>query len=297
MAGKSDLIRLRREFVSMLFALATSQIAILAFAVFMAAPASDSACGPWGCFLAALFHLSLALLVIATSWIGWSRSSAAEKGVDGVFDLDFPAWIVDVLLVILYFFLVCSVEVRGGLESRNFQLEAPSAAPETKWVLWLMVLYGLWDVLTKWFPAKEDKAKLDTASRWPKHAFSCIFASLVTITIIVPVWLFVTKYVQPRAQQRDDVWCILLIDVVLMAVVILFRVLKSAEIAWFHQQLKWRWVPKPPAPDPVTGVIPPSTPPTPERWWVLKAILLMAVIVAGCVICHCLVAKTGTPPT
>lgn len=264
--AEARLIKLRREFVSMLFALATAQIAIVAFAVFMArVPVPNTAFPSEGwCRAAALSHLTLALFVIATSWIGWSRSKAAERGVDGVFDADFLPWIVDVILVVLYFCLTSSVEVKGSIESHEFSFTFPSAYPETIWVLWLLVMYGVWDALTKWcVPGTVGLFK----RVW--HCVASTFASLTSILIAIGIWAMVKWVVQPRGADRCEAFDAVLIDCALIALVVLFRIMKSAEAAWLQ---KWK--------------IAAGTAPEPEWRWGCKAGGLLAAIAIIFGICY-----------
>jgi hypothetical protein len=267
--SKSDakLVRLRRDFVSMLFALATAEIAIIAFAVFMARVPERSAGFPseaW-CRTAAISHLTLALFVIATSWIGWSRSKSADRGVNGVFDPNFPAWIVDVILVVLYFCLTCSVEVKGSIDSHDFSFTPPSARPETMWTLWLLVMYGVWDALTKWC----EPGQVGAIGR-VRHWFACAFASLTSIALAIGIWALVKWVVQPRDADHCEAFDAVLVDGALIALVVLFRVMKSAEIAWFQ---KWKIR--------AEGLQPP-----PESCWPWKAAALIAVIVTASGICY-----------
>src|SRR5436190_18185099 len=83
---------LHREFVGMLFALAVAQVAVeAAVIVNSAAPTPTKA--------PALMHLILALLVIATSWVGWGRSDYSLSPVKSVFSGHFVELLIDVWLV------------------------------------------------------------------------------------------------------------------------------------------------------------------------------------------------------
>lgn len=254
---EQDGIRLRRDFVSMLFALAASQVAIFAYAVFEAkAPyVGCTSAEHWWCFMAALAHLALALLVIATSWVGWSRSKSAAQAVHGVFDRDFVPWILDVLLVVVYFFLASSVEVQTALTGHT-QLTPPSIEPELKWTIWLMALYVAWDACTKWYP----KGGLPSGISRIPNACAYTFASAATVISLLVFKWGVEKYVQSISAQD-----VLILDIGLMALVVLFRVLKSAEKAWFE---KWGWRER-------TDV-------TAEAGWLVKTICCLLVAVASC---------------
>jgi hypothetical protein len=96
--------KLRHEFVGMMFAVTIGEVGLQAAAlVHVGHPAQ---------FLPAYFHLVLATIVVATSWVGWSLSVApgARQDVGGVFQWEFIVLIVDVSLVITYFILVRTVD-------------------------------------------------------------------------------------------------------------------------------------------------------------------------------------------
>jgi hypothetical protein len=134
---QEDRIKLRFQFVELLFALATAEVAVrigdLAAAGIRVweAPAAYS-------------HLGLALIMIATSWIGWKASTAAGNRLplENVFTLAFLVLLLDVALVVFYFIIVRRFE--GPTKS----LEG-SAGPETFWVFAIFVVYVLWDFVTK----------------------------------------------------------------------------------------------------------------------------------------------------
>jgi hypothetical protein len=248
-------------------------------------PAQDKDLPIAWCWVAAASHLTLALLVIATSWIGWSKSSSATRGVDGFFDWDFPAWVVDVLLVILYFSLVCSVEVKGSFDDRKYVFEAPSVRPEAWWVLWLMIMYGVWDFLTKCVPSKAmrkvgDKKKKSSGAhqnwfrravawfvRSMKHFVACEFASLVSIGVALAIWFCVIPSVQSSTSPSCNPLEALAVDFALMALVVLFRIMKSFEGCPVLRS--WRLPMASPAPDP-------------EDYWKWKVVGLSVAIVTCC---------------
>lgn len=217
--------RLRREFVSMLFALVAAQVAIMAYRVWTASDGNvDNA---QTARLAAFAHLFLALMVIVTSWIGWSKSVSADKRVDTYLDLKFLALILDIVIVVFYFFLVSSVDILR--DASGDSLAPPSASPEIQWSLILLLLYAVWDAVTKW-PQGDDSPK-----NWPLHALGTSFASILTLGAAAVIYVVNWKWA--RTPSPFDV---ILFDVALISVFILFRVLKSAEVVLFEQDRQWR---------------------------------------------------------
>lgn len=97
---------LRYAFVEMLFALAVSQVAVhAADLVGISSTLLEK--------LPGFAHLALGLIVIAASWVGWrqSQSPGMKEQIRSLFSVRFVGLLIDVLLVILYFILVRSVEI------------------------------------------------------------------------------------------------------------------------------------------------------------------------------------------
>src|SRR5580698_9725833 len=131
--------RFRHEFVGMMFAVAIGEVGVRTAVLVRA--------HEWIHFLPAYSHLLLATVVIAASWVGWSRSPSpgARKDVQSVLEWEFVVLLFDVLLVIVYFILVSLVDYTG---EGKIRLNA-SAAPEASWILGIFWLYLVWDVLSK----------------------------------------------------------------------------------------------------------------------------------------------------
>jgi hypothetical protein len=131
--------KLRHEFVSMMFAVTIGEVGLQAAALIRA--------GNWVRLLPAWGHLFLATAVIATSWVGWSLSQApaARKDVNGVFERGFVILLLDVILVIVYFILVRTVNFEGA------SARVDPASTVARWVFFIFILYLVWDFLTKDF--------------------------------------------------------------------------------------------------------------------------------------------------
>jgi hypothetical protein len=123
--------KLRHEFVGMMFAVAIGEVGVQTAILVQA--------HNWMHFLPAYFHLFLATVVIATSWVGWTLSSSpgARTDVNNVFEWEFLVLLLDVLLVVIYFILAKTVDFTG---EPNVQLNA-SAAPESFWILVIFLVY------------------------------------------------------------------------------------------------------------------------------------------------------------
>ena|SRR5271157_6652220 len=141
--------KLRHEFVGMMFAVTIGEVGLQTASLIKA--------GHYLHYLPAYSHLILATVLIAASWVGWTRSPSpgARQDVGAIFSAEFLILLVDVALVILYFILVQAVDFSEGPGPSR-----ASAAPEAFWLLWIFSLYLVWDVLTKivvpWPPWRES---------------------------------------------------------------------------------------------------------------------------------------------
>jgi hypothetical protein len=163
---------------------------------------------PWH-FLPAYSHLLLATVVIATSFVGWSYSLKwAQGSVPKVFQREFLVLLLDVLLVIIYFILVRSVEFVG--EGRP-----PSIAPAERvacWIVVIFLLYLVWDSLTKF------------AYRTPLRIWILEF---IVPTVICLALAFCARCVVRGADCSHLVTA----DLALLSLVLLFRALKDVGAA------------------------------------------------------------------
>src|SRR2546430_544180 len=84
---------LRHEFVALMFAVAVAEIGVQ-----LASIVRD---GRFWDFLPAYAHLTLALILIAASWVGWSKTRApgGVADVEAVLSLRFLVLLLDVLIV------------------------------------------------------------------------------------------------------------------------------------------------------------------------------------------------------
>jgi hypothetical protein len=122
--GTTDFPReLRFVFVQMLFALTMGEIARQVAALVSQAGIYEAT--------VSYTHLILATFLVATSWVGWTRSEASKKlRVEDVFSWPFIVLLLDVFLVICYFIIVKRAET-----PKSTGKIIPSAENETFWVL------------------------------------------------------------------------------------------------------------------------------------------------------------------
>ena len=207
---------LRYTFVEMLFALAVSQVAMCVSDI-IGAP------GAWLSKIPGLAHLILSLFVIAASWVGWrhSQSPGMKQQIVSIFSLRFIGLLVDVLLVILYFVLVKSVELEqvGG----NPKLSTPSATSESIWIVVIFGTYAAWDLIADVFSNGSIPPTSMVGRLWIglRVAIVCSLASCTCLLLCYVVLRF--------SESVAGVLEVAAFDAALLAVVLLFRVLKAVE--------------------------------------------------------------------
>jgi hypothetical protein len=201
---------LRDTFVEMLFALTVAQIAINAGTI-VSHPATLFEKLP------AYSHLLLVLLLVAASWVGWSKSTSPgrTKQMQNMFSRPFIYLLLDVSLVILYFIIVQTLE---GLDINKDII--PDAKSESQWLIWIFGVYVIWDLLTDIFVEKGIPVEAT--------ALSVFLASIVSVlaSLICLIMVIIAYFLALRAGMVIDV---VLLDLALISVVFLFRSLKGFE--------------------------------------------------------------------
>lgn len=195
---------LRFEFVELMFALAAGEVAT------EVAPLAEQRFSLL--HAPAYAHALLALVVIATSWVGWKTSRAAgnRQVVTGVFEWPFAVLLLDVLLVVLYYVLARGVE-KASLDGSIH----PSAKNETIVIALIFFGYAIWDFLTKW--VMDDRGTWESLWRRLRWSLLCLAMAAATWLILADVQGTVS---------------VLLTDIALMMLVLGFRALKQQRRLW-----------------------------------------------------------------
>jgi hypothetical protein len=180
----------------------------------------------WVHFLPAYSHLILATIVIAASWVGWTRSPApgARQDVRGVFQWEFLVLLVDVFLVIVYFILVKTVDFTG---EGPIQLKA-SATPETTWIMVIFVTYFFWDILTKCFMYLKERKN----EPWFRNYGSRIIPTIVCLSLALATMSLFNRADSPHT---------LTVDLALLSLVLLFRALKGLVESLTKPKIPKKW--------------------------------------------------------
>lgn len=222
---------LRQTFVAMLFALTAGQIALSSADLYVICKDADEFPST---FFAPAAHLVLALLIVSTSWVGWSVGSRKTVQLTHPFSWHFIVLLIDVLLVVTYFVIVREVEINEVFQRQpalagqsigeygvTKQISNVSASGEAGLVAIMFLLYLLWDVVHDKFL---KKAPLRVA------AFASVAAFIAAFVL----------YVLCRSQsQGATVLSVVFGDLALVGIVIGFRAIKGAEeplANWFKVQ-------------------------------------------------------------
>lgn len=162
-------------------------------------------------------HLLLALIVVASSWVGWSISAASLRlKVSSVFSLPFVALLFDVVLVTFYFILV-----RGAEIPKHGDPLVPSARTECVMMALIFAGYFGWDVLTK---AVASDASADAPSGFLRRFFgpamwSRGWTSFLCMALGIVAWW--------SLRSVSSVAGVLFADASLLFLILLFRAMKE----------------------------------------------------------------------
>lgn len=211
----ADVPRERRYvFVQLLFSLTAAEIARQLADLYMRGYALEEA-------LPTYAHLLLASAVIITSWVGWTASEAS-RGLRpvSVFSWEFFVLLIDVAVVVLYFFLVRSAEMPGASTADVIKPRiVPSANEEAVIVMWIFCLYFVWDLLTKAIVREADAPTSFLQRLAGGRMAERGWISLVCMVLAICMYFYLGNVTGDRA--------VLLADLALLSLVLLFRALKE----------------------------------------------------------------------
>lgn len=216
---------LHHVFVAFLFSLVAAEIARSAATLFQVMEH-----GLTVNHLAPGTHLFLALLVITTSWVGWSKSALApgKLPLEDIFQDKFVILLIDVMLVVLYFTLASTVELE--LRSNTPKVGLPSAYQEAILILGIFFTYMIWDVYHDvWMElGKSDKSFFRGIWRLKSLKMMLVYAAASFISFICTL-IILTIYM--RHPHPHEVFAVYAADVALLSLIMGFRALKGAEVS------------------------------------------------------------------
>jgi hypothetical protein len=209
---------LRYAFVEMLFALAISQVAISVADLTLVTGTFDKTCAAWA-------HLGLSLIVIGASWVGWrlSQSPGMKAQIGSIFSRRAFGLLLDVILVILYFVLARSVELKQ--DNGVTTLTPASASVDARWVAAIFCVYVVWDLFADVFsPGSLTETGWKGVWQAVRVACASTAASAVCVGLSLAVMTLSTNVTEPTR--------VALFDGGLISIVLLFRALKAFENAF-----------------------------------------------------------------
>lgn len=215
---KKELPLVRIEFVGMLFALAIGQVAI----EFIKVIESSS---PWSLGYYSISHLVLSTSIICLSWVGWQSSKSLGNllNIHSLFSVPFLILLLDVLLVIFYYAIANGNE---KLMEDGINFSPPDAGNETKWVMWIFIVYLVWDFFTKVLVVRfrEIEGKTNTYGRYLKFSLRDIKRVIITLICLgVSVYMFIVY----KGDNLNGLQ-VLVIDINLLLIFVAFRGFKQS---------------------------------------------------------------------
>ncbi|MGI8661936.1 MAG: hypothetical protein ACR2LQ_01845 [Acidimicrobiales bacterium] len=160
-----------------------------------------------------LSHLGVAFVLTVTSWIGYHNSWNRPRYFIRFANLPLWQFVIDVLLVITYWFCAVSAEGTGtGLG------KAVSARPEVLCVAISFVMYSLWDAVGHAIRMSDLYERSPPSRDVPRRRYVTILCAATAIGIAVVVWR-----TNPSSKSS-----IVFVDVLLVLLILTFRFAKEA---------------------------------------------------------------------
>ncbi len=246
---------LRHTLVSMLFALVIAEVAIQASNVltvagdrwgeieiarlFESAPARDI----W-LLVAPMSHLLLVMILICMSWVGWSRSiyRSDTRDVTKIYSINFLLLLIELALVVLYFVLARSVELRHSSLTSQEDISAlipnPSGAPEALWLTTIYAGYFVWDFFADALPRYYPKSSRPFFEQIPILSGITVVISGVLVRCLISAVSAIAAFVVFRisSESSGDPLAAVCADMALMCIVFWFWLGKGWE-PWLVQHV------------------------------------------------------------
>jgi len=235
---------LRFAFVAFLFSFTMGRLALNAY------PAVEGmiSSGLSAQQVARLFHLTVAFLAITFSWVYWSKKAWDDKQLDDVLTWNYFILVIDVFLVVLYFFIVESADSLA-------EGQMPSARPESILLACVYFTYLSWDFLHDIIYEPRMRPKSKKRRTIPVRIWNFIWASLVRCyasalsTLLAIFVVFIARSIEPTLQARATpiVLVVVLLNCAEIANLVVFRTVKLGEDCLHvkvHKLSKQYWQPR-----------------------------------------------------
>lgn len=137
--------------------------------------------------IAAATHSILALLLVSTSWIMWSKSQGGGHvgDIEDIISVKYVVLLLEVLLVTLYFAIVKSSEADFAGYTKENSISAfvksPSARPEAIQMLWIFTVFAVWDYLVDVFNSPRTPAPSGWTEAISSHVQGVMTYCLVSL--------------------------------------------------------------------------------------------------------------------
>lgn len=232
---------LRRTFIAMLFALVAATIAQqIAEMLFVLTGGWDLASSPtkiWenltfgnGLLFASSSHAFLALLMVAMSWVMWSKSQAAGHNteISQIFSKEFVLLLIEVFLVVLYFAIAKTMEQNFSEYSKNKSISAyvgvASARPEALQMMWVFMVFFVWDVIVDVVYSPRDPHPTQIHSRVGSFVQGGLTYCSVSLMCVMAAWI-VSRVAPSNGTPYEALWG----DIALIALLLFFALGKQLE--------------------------------------------------------------------
>lgn len=152
-------------------------------------------------FLAVAMQILLALLMISISWVMWSKSqaNAHTNDIDQIFTVKFFTFILEIIIVTLYYSLAKSLEVDfneyNKTKNVSDYITKVSALPEASIMIMIFSIFLIWDLITDIIDSPSRYVPFDIFDKFIN--FFCgyvVYCSVSTLCLIASIVIF---YITP----------------------------------------------------------------------------------------------------
>lgn len=148
-------------------------------------------------FLAVFTQIVLALLMISISWVMWSKSQANAhlNDINQIFTVKFFTFLLEIILVTLYYGLAKSLEVNFSKfdETKDVSqyITKVSAQPETFLMIIIFAIFLIWDLITDLIKSPTNPVPRDIKGKIKSFfAGYIVYCSVSTVCLAVSLILF-----------------------------------------------------------------------------------------------------------
>ncbi|WP_046206071.1 hypothetical protein [Acinetobacter radioresistens] len=181
-------------------------------------------------FLAVAAQIFLALLMISISWIMWSKSQAQAhlNDINQIFTIKFFTFILEILLVTLYYGLAKSLEVDfsefNKTKETSKYITTVSPLPEIFIMSLIFIIFLIWDITTDIINSPSEYKSSDCFDSFIDQLCGYfVYCSVSTICLIASIFLLVIIPQNPTALTT------ILADLALICILLFFYQAKVYE--------------------------------------------------------------------